>query len=282
MKKKAKHTTHWYFRRTLYYVFMTLIAIATVFPIYFALISSVKNNTEIFTKPFTPTFSPVFENFPRAIEIGNIGSSFFNTIFVTLSAVLICMLAGSMASYILAKFQFKGKNALYGFIIAGMMIPIQTIIIPLAFYLGKLGLFDNYPTLILLFTAFQIPMTVFIITGFMKSFPHEIEEAALIDGSTHLRTFFAMVMPLTAPALASASIFNFINIWNNLLFPLIFIRSPEKQLLALSLQSFFAERGSDYGGVMAAIIISIAPTMVAYVLMQEKVEKGLMAGAVKG
>lgn len=282
MKNTKGRTARWYIPRIAYYVFMGIVAIINIFPIYFALISSVKKNTEIFNKPFTPTVAPQFANFPRAIEIGNIGSSFFNTIFVTVLAVLIAMLAGAMASYILAKFTFKGKSGLYAFIVAGMMIPIQTIIIPLAFYLGKLGLFDNYPTLILLFAAFQIPMTVFIVTGFLKSFPHEIEEAAVIDGASHFKTFFRIVMPLTAPALASASIFNFINIWNNLLFPLIFIRTPEKQLLALSLQSFFAERGSDYGGVMAAIVISITPTIVAYVLMQEKVEKGLMAGAVKG
>ena len=174
------------------------------------------------------------------------------------------------------------SGAVYGLVIAGMMVPMQTIIIPLSFYLGKFGMFDSYPVLILLFSAFQIPMTVFIVTGFMKSFPKEVEEAALIDGSGYFKTFFAIVLPLSAPALASASIFNFINIWNNLLFPLIFIRSAEKQLIALSLQAFFAERVSDYGGVMAAIVISILPTILAYVLLQEKVEKGLTAGAVKG
>ncbi|MDI9506613.1 MAG: carbohydrate ABC transporter permease [Clostridiales bacterium] len=279
---KRRHSTKWYFLQMGYYAFMILVAIIMAFPIYFALISSVKGNTEIFSNPFVPTVSPVFENYPRAIKTGHIDKSFFNTIYITLSAVLIAMLSGAMASYILAKFRFRGRAFIYVFVVAGMMIPIQTIIIPLAFYLGKLGLFDNHPALILLFTAFQIPMTVFVVTGFMKGFPHEIEEAAVIDGATHSRTLFMIIIPLSAPALVSASIFNFINIWNNLLFPLIFIRSAEKQMLALSLQSFFAERGSDYGGVMAAIVISITPTILAYVMMQERVEMGLMAGAVKG
>lgn len=277
-----KHSSGWYVRRTGYYIVMIVFAAISVFPIYFAIISSLKTNPEVFGAPFTPSMTPQFQNFPRAIEVGNIGVSFFNTIFVTLMAVLITMVASALASYVLARFAFRLKGPIYGLIIAGMMVPMQTIIIPLSFYLGQLGLFDSYPTLILLFSAFQIPMTVFIMCGFMQAFPHEIEEAALIDGSGYLRTFFQIVMPLSAPALASASIFNFINIWNNLLFPLIFIRSQSKQLIALSLQAFFAERSSDYGGVMAAIVISVLPTILAYALMQEKVEKGLTAGAVKG
>ena len=277
-----KHSWAWYVRRTSYYLVMCAFAVITIFPIYFALISSVKTNAEVFLTPFTPTMHPVFENFPRAIEIGNIGRSFVNTIWVTLAAVGVTLLASAFASYALSRFIFKSRGAVYGLIIAGMMVPMQTIIIPLSFYLGEFGMFDNYPVLILLFSAFQIPMTVFIVTGFMKSFPKEVEEAALIDGSGYFKTFFSIVLPLSAPALASASIFNFINIWNNLLFPLIFIRSQDKQLIALSLQAFFAERVSDYGGVMAAIVISILPTMLAYILLQEKVEKGLTAGAVKG
>ena len=276
------HSKSWYLKRGCYYLVMCAFALVALFPIYFALISSVKSNAEVFLTPFTPTLSPIFENFPRAIKIGNIGRSFFNTIYVTLTAVGVTLIAGALASYALSRFRFKARGALYGFIIAGMMVPMQTIIIPLSFYLGKLNMFDNYPVLILLFCAFQIPMTVFIVTGFMRSFPSEVEEAALIDGSGYWRTFFAIVLPLSAPSLASASIFNFINIWNNLLFPLIFIRSPDKQLIALSLQAFFAERVSDYGGVMAAIVISILPTMLCYILLQEKVEKGLTAGAVKG
>lgn len=277
-----KHSYAFYIKRVGYYIMMSIFAAISIFPIYFSVISSLKTNADVFRTPFTPPLQPVFGNYPRAIQIGNIGQSFMNTIFVTLCAVFVTLVAGALASYILARFKFRGRGAVYGVIIAGMMVPIQTIIIPMSFYLGRLGLFDSYPTLILLFSAFQIPMTVFIISGFMRTFPQEIEEAALIDGSGYLRTFFSIVAPLSAPALASASIFNFINIWNNLIFPLIFIRSPNKQLISLSLQSFFAERISDYGGVMAAIVISILPTILAYALLQEKVERGLTAGAVKG
>lgn len=269
-------------RNVLYYALMISLALISLFPIYFAFISSVKKNQEVFLQPFMPTANPQFSNFARAMEVGNIGQSMINTIFVTLATVVIAIFTSALAGYILAKYQFKIKSAVYSFFLAGMMVPIQTVIIPLSFYLGYFKLFDNYLVLILLFSAFQIPMSIFIITGFMKSMPSELEEAAIIDGSTETATFFKIILPLSAPALASTAIFAFINIWNNLLFPLIFIRSKSKQLIALSLQAFFGERSADYGSVMAAIVISILPTVITYILLQEKVEKGLTAGAVKG
>jgi raffinose/stachyose/melibiose transport system permease protein len=224
----------------------------------------------------------MFENYPRAIRIGNIGVSFMNTIFITTTAVIVTVFVSAMASYIFARFIFRPKNILYTYFIAGMMVPIQIIIIPMSYNLGQLGLFDNYLVLILMFTAFQIPMSIFIIHGFMTSMPVEIEEAAVIDGASMLGVFLRIVLPLSAAGITSASIFNFINIWNNLLFPLVFIHSRSKQLISISLQAFFAERSADYGGVMAAIVISILPPILAYIILQEKVEKGLTAGAVKG
>jgi raffinose/stachyose/melibiose transport system permease protein len=279
---KANHGSLWYTRRIGYYLFLVVLSLVSVFPLYFSVISSFKTNKEVFLNPFVPSSHPMPENYPRAIKVGNIGVSFINTTFITAAAVALTIAAATMASYILARFVFKPKKIVHTYFIAGMMVPIQIIIIPLSYTLGKLGLFDNYMVLVLLFTAFQIPMSIFIICGFMTALPEEIEEAAIIDGASLLSLFVRIVFPLSAAGITSASIFNFINIWNNLLFPLIFIRDKAKQLISISLQAFFAERMSDYGGVMAAIVISILPPIVAYILLQEKVEKGLTAGAVKG
>ena len=279
---KTVHSKLWYIQRIGYYLFLAGLSLISIFPLYFSVISSLKSNKEVFLNPFSPSAHPVFANYPRAIKIGNIGTSFINTTFVTVIAVVLTVVVSSMASYILARFIFKPKNILHTYFIAGMMVPIQIIIIPMSYTLGKLGLFDNYPVLILMFTAFQIPISIFIINGFMASLPVEIEEAAVIDGASLLTVFIRIVFPLSAAGITSASIFSFINIWNNLLFPLIFIHDRAKQLISISLQSFFAERMSDYGGVMAAIVISILPPIAAYIILQEKVEKGLIAGAVKG
>jgi ABC-type sugar transport system, permease component len=268
--------------KVVYYVFMIAFSVFTLFPIYFAIISSFKKDMDIFLSPFSLPDVFKFSNYVRAFKIGNIGTCFINSLILTVGTILIAGFTGTLASYILARFKFKLKNLIFIFFVAGMMIPIQTTIIPLAYTFGGIGLTNSYTVLILLFCAFQLPITVFIVTGFLKSIPSEIEEAAIIDGCNPWQVFLNTIVPLSLPAISTASVFNFLFAWNNLLFPLVFISEKKMQVIALGLQSFFAEMTSDYGGVMAAIVISIMPPMIAYIILQEKVEKGLTAGAVKG
>ncbi len=264
------------------YAVMSVYLVIAIFPIYFALISSVKESKDIFLSPFSLPSELHFENFVRAIKIGNIGISFRNSVILSGGSIIVIVFAGSLAAYILARFNFKAKNGLLVFFISGMMIPMQSVIIPLSYVFGKFGIHNNYMVMILLFTAFNLPITIFIINGFLRTIPSEIEEAAVIDGSGAFRIFSQIIFPISLPAISTAAIFNFINIWNNLLFPLVFITRRDLQVIALALQSFFAERVSDYGGVMAAIVLSILPPMIAYIFFQEKVEKGMTSGAVKG
>ena len=224
----------------------------------------------------------MFENYTNAWNVGHIGRYFVNTIFVTVSTIVLTGLVASMAAYIIARMEFIGSKFIYILFIIGLMVPMQSTIIPLAFGIGRLGLSDNYLILILLYTAFSIPMAVFILTGFMKSIPLELEEASIIDGCNHIGVFRHIILPMSIPALASVSIFNFILAWNNLLFPLIFIRDSSKNVISIGLLSFFAEKTSDFGGVMAGAAITIIPPMITYILLQEKVEKGFAAGALKG
>lgn len=263
-------------------LFMNLYLLITLFPIYFALISSVKESREIFLTPFKLPARLLLENYTRALQVGNIARSFANSIILTSGTILLVVLFGSLAAFILARFKFKVKGAVLVFFIAGMTIPIQSVIIPLSYMFGSIGINNNYPVLMLLFTAFNLPITIFIIHGFLLGIPAEIEEAAVIDGSNAINVFAKIILPIAVPAISTSAIFVFLNVWNNLLFPLIFITRRDMQVIAVSMLSFFAERTSDYGGVMAAIIISIMPPMIAYMLFQEKVESGLMSGAVKG
>lgn len=268
--------------RVLFNLILFSLALIFLYPIYFCLISSFKDSMEIFASPFTFPTKPVFSNYPDAVITGKIGQYFINTVFLTACTLLLTVVIGSMAAYILARFVFKGKGFVYLFFVAGLMIPIQSVIIPIAYAFGKIKLYDNYPALILLFTAFSLPMTVFILTGFMKAIPVELEESAVIDGCSPRKIFQAIVIPLSMPAIASVSIFNFLQVWSNLLFPLVLIKSSNLMTISYGLLNFFAERTSDYGGVMAAGVITMTPMLVAYILLQEKVEKGLTAGAVKG
>lgn len=264
------------------YIVLSIFAVICLYPVFFTLTSSLKNNTEIFTEPFSLPRTPQWENYVRAWTIGKMGVYFKNSIILTAATLFVSAIIGSMASYILAKYTFKGKSFVYILFLAGMMIPIQTVIIPLAFTFGKLGIVDNFPVLVLLYSAFCLSMTVFIVTGYMKGLPDELGEAAVMDGAGHGIVFFRIILPLSMPAIASASIFNFVSAWNNLLFPLVFISKDSMKTISIGLLSFFGAYTSDYGAVMAAIGVSIIPPIIMYILLQEKMEKGLTAGAVKG
>ncbi len=269
-------------KNVLYYGFLIVYSILCLYPIYFSVISSLKKDTEIFTKPFSFPTEFHFENYARAWELGKVGIYFKNSIVLTVAALLISAFVGTLAAYILAKFEFKLKGFVYLYFTAGMMIPIQTTIIPLSYTLGKFHLTNNPTILVLLFTAFNLSMTIFILAGFMKGIPTEIEEAAVMDGCTPFNVYAKVIIPLAMPAIATASIFNFLHTWNNLIFPLVFISDDNLKTISIGLLTFFAQRQSDYGGVMAAIVVTVLPPILAFVLLQEKVEKGLTAGAVKG
>jgi raffinose/stachyose/melibiose transport system permease protein len=264
------------------YAILLVLAVICLYPLYFSIISSLKDNAAIFMTPFSLPAQWRFGNYVFAWKQGHIGTYFFNSVFLTVVSVVSTAFFSIMGANVLARFEFKWNPLIYIFIGAGMMIPAQSTIIPLAYIFGKLGLTNNYLVMILLFTAFNIPMTVFILTGFMKSIPRELEEAAVIDGCSNWRGLFKIMVPMSAPAIASASIFNFILIWNNLLFPLMFLSKDSLKTLPIGLLNFYGFFTQEYAGTMAAINITIIPIMVVYILLQEKVEKGLTAGALKG
>lgn len=266
----------------LIFIFLAAVAIADIYPLFFSLISSLKTNTEIF-KSFTALPRHLkFDNYATAWKLGNIGRYTFNTLILTAATLVITGLVGAMASFALSKFEFRGKGGFHLFFIAGMMIPIQAVIIPLAYLFGLFDVTNNYPMLILLYSAFSLPMTILMLTNFIKAIPVEIEEAIIMDGGTTRQVFLNVILPLTVPALASVSIFNFIQVWNNLLFPLVFISEKKLGTITMGLLAFFGERSNDYGPAMAAVFLTMLPTMIIYLFFQSKVEDGLTSGAIKG
>lgn len=278
MKRKGKLSISKVFK----YVFLFLMTFICIFPIYFAIISSFKSSEEIFSSMFGLPKKMSFDNYIMAWDIGNMGRYFLNTLFLTGIVLIILVFVGSMAAFVLARFKFKFQGIVLMFFVSGMMIPMQSVIIPLAFDLGALKIRNSYAVLILLYVAFQLPMTIFIFNGFMQGIPRDLEEVAMIDGCSPVKIYSKIILPLIKPAIVTASIFNFINVWNNLVFPLVFITDKNKQVISYGLLSFFSQWKSDYGGVMAAITLSIIPSFIIYVFLQEKVEQGMTAGAVKG
>jgi raffinose/stachyose/melibiose transport system permease protein len=253
----------------------------TVIPLLWVLISSFKDNNAIYADSFG--LPPVWhiENYYRAWVVGNIGSCFFNSCLVSAVSVLSILLISAMAAYILARFQFGLNFALYSFFLMGLMIPWASNLLPLFLNLKALNIYDTLWALILPYVSFEIPFAVFILTGFMKALPTELEEAALIDGASRWTVFTKVILPLSKPALATVAVLTFLDVWNEYLFGLVFLNNPAKFTLPLGLAAFETARVAQYGVIMAGIIISIIPVLVCYVFLQKQVIKGMTAGALK-
>jgi raffinose/stachyose/melibiose transport system permease protein len=164
----------------------------------------------------------------------------------------------------------------------GMLIPLQSILVPLFIQMRSLKLLDNEWSLILSYTAFGLPVTIFVLESFMKAFPDSIIEAAIMDGSSIIRVFFNIIIPMTRPAIATITILNFLNNWKEFSFALIFITDDSKKTLPLGLYNFLGAYTSDYAGLMAALVIASIPVVVIYLVLQEQIINGMTAGAVKG
>ena len=257
-------------------------ALITMIPLLWILMSSLKNNNELFLNSFGIPHVWRFENYYHAWKDGNIGADFFNSTFICCVSIISILFITSMAAYILSRFKFRLNFMIYSFFLMGLMIPWASNLLPLFLTLKKIGVYDTYWALILPYISFEVPFGVFILTGFMKSIPTELEEAAVIDGCSNWIIFLKVIIPLSKPVLSTVAILTFLDVWNEYLFALVFLSNPAHFTLSLGLASFQTGRVQYYGIIMAGIIISIIPVLIIYTLLQKQVIKGMTAGAVKG
>lgn len=263
------------------YIFLIAMAAMFVTPLLFTLISSLKDNREIFASPFALPETYRFENYIIAWKEANMSQYFLNSVFISVATVVILGIVASMAAFIIARFNFKTNKFIMIFFMIGMMIPMHTILVPITYMIGTFNLKNNLFVLVLLYVGFSIPFSVMVLTNFMRGINQSLEEAAIIDGANYFQIYRHVALPLTIPAISTISIFNFLSAWNNVLFPLLFINDKKLKPISLGLLNFNGERGSQYGPLMAAIAITVFIPLVIYLLFQEKVESGLAAGAVK-
>lgn len=263
------------------YVFLLIMALVFAMPMVFTLLSSVKTKVEIFSQPFSLPEVWKFSNYVEAWQGANMSRYFLNSLVQSAATVILLAVVASMASFMLARFNLKFNKLLMVFFMLGMMVPMHTVLVPVAYVIGALNLKNNIPALIMVYIAFNLPFSIMVTTNFMKGINKSLEEAALIDGATYGQIYRHVAIPLSIPALSTISIFNFLGAWNNILFPLLFINDKNLKPISLGLLNFNGERGSDYGPLMAAIVITVAVPLILYLLFQEKVEGGLAAGAVK-
>ena len=266
LRKPTVETVVW---GALKYLLIALLLVMVVFPILWLFVGSVKPEKEILAYP--PTFfasRTIFTSFKRIFTTIPMGIYLKNTVIFTLGATSISLLFDSLAGYAFARFRFKGKNAIFLFVVMTMMIPFQVMMIPLFMESYLLGLLNTYPGLILpkMTTAFGI----FMMRAFFSQLPRDLEEAARIDGLGELGIFFRIMIPLVVPGLMTLGIFHFMNNWNDLLYPLMMTSSTRMRTLSAGLALFVGERATlYYGPQMAGAVISIAPLLILYMIFQK-------------
>ncbi|MDF2658799.1 MAG: binding-protein-dependent transport system inner rane component [Paenibacillus sp.] len=261
---------------------LTIYALLTLYPLIWLFISSFKSNQDFYGKPFALPSVWQFENFTRAWKIAGIGTALTNSVIVTFASMALTLFLGTLAAYILSRLQFKLKGPIMALFVLGMLIPIHSTLVPLFIMMKKMMILDTHWALILPYTAFELPVAIFVVAAYLTSVPKEVEEAAMIDGNGYWGIFFRVIFPLSVPAMATVAILAFLRFWNDFAFALVFINKQALKTLPLSLSIFSDGFGTDYSLTMAAMTIAVIPTIVIYLIFQEQIMKGMVAGAVKG
>jgi N-acetylglucosamine transport system permease protein len=266
------------------YLFLILWSIVVIFPMIWVIVSSFKTDAEIFMSPWLPPAQLMWDNFVRAWSKANIGLYFFNTMLVLIPAIFFTLLFSAMAAYVLARYEFPANRFIFYGFLGGMLFPVFLALVPLFFLLNSMKILDSHFGLILVYIAYSLPFTVFFMTGFFKTLPTELLEAATIDGANNLQLFFLVAIPLAQNGLVSMGIFNFLGMWNQYILPLVLLTSSDKYVLSQGLAFLEHQQRyqSDWSGLFAAVVIVMLPTMIVYVIFQNQIQRGLTVGALKG
>jgi N-acetylglucosamine transport system permease protein len=266
------------------HVFLAIWALMIIIPLAWVFLASFKNTTEIFSTPWSVPDHLRWENWGRAWTKAHVGRYVLNSVLVVTLATAGTMLLSSMAAYVLARYKFVGNRIVYFLFVAGIAFPPFLAVVPLFFQVKQLGLLNTYTGLIIVYIAYSLPFTIFFLTSFFRSLPNSVAEAATIDGASHTRLFFSVMLPMAKPGLISLTIFNLIGQWGQFLLPLVLMAgAKDKWVLTQGIQDISTSAGyeADWSGLFAALTISILPMIVMYMIFQRQIQAGLTAGAVK-
>lgn len=251
-----------------------------IVPLLWTVLSSFKTTSEIFASPFMLPKNWNFDNYVSAWTTAGIGRYFVNTVVVVGCALVIVMTLGAMCAYVLARYSFFGNGFIYYLMLAGLTFPIFLAIVPLFFVMRNLGLLNTLPGLIIVYVAFALPFTVFFLHPFFRALPNEIGEAAELDGAGEWRKFFQVMLPMARPGMAAVAIFNFLGLWNQFLLPIALNTDKNNYVLSQGMAEFASQAGYNvnFGRLFAAVIITIAPVMVVYILFQRQLQGSVARG----
>lgn len=283
----AKREASWHsirkkLHRVMIYVLVLITMAVFVCPILWMLSVALKSPQETFV--FPPTFlpaAPTLVNFEKALNPVFLRYG-FNSILVATSTTVLTLIFAVFSSYSFSRLRFRGRKPLLVVILLTQLLPLAVLIVPIFRILGGLGLLDTYPSLIIAYLTFTIPVAVWFLRGFFHGIPYELEEAAMIDGCTRLRAFASVILPLSLPGISATGTYVFFVTWQEMLFSLAFMTSKSMRTLPIGVLDFIGEHVTDWGALMAASVLVCVPVFLLFMFMQNQLIAGLTEGAIKG
>lgn len=281
MQKKKLLKRGW-FGTSVSYIYLTILAVLAAFPLVWILLSSVKGKGEITGDPtaFLPK-SISFENYRIVLQQLNFTNNIANSIVIAGTTTLIAIVISALGAYGVVRFFPRFGKKLTRVLITTYMFPPILLAVPYSIIMGKVGMMNNRLGLIIVYLSFSVPYAVWLLVGFFQTVPLDIEEAARVDGANKLMVFGKVVLPIVAPGIVAVAIYTFINAWNEFLYSLILMNSSSKMTVAVALKSLEGQEVLDWGVMMAASALVVIPSVVFFMLIQNKIAGGLAAGSVK-
>ena len=263
-------------------IFALIQLVLTLTPFFFMIMNSFRKQFDMLQQGVFHLPDPwYFNNYVEVVTHGFFGYFFRSVVVVAISLVLMLIIS-AFAAYPLARMRFKLNGLIYAMIVAMMAVPMHVTLIPIFKLTTTVGFYDSLKALIGPYVAFALPMSVFILTAFMKTIPREIEESAEIDGCNRYQNFFMMILPLSKSGLSTLSIYNGVSMWNEFAFANTLLITPSKKTLPLALGQFKGEHSMDIPIILTVLTLSVLPMIILFIVFQDKLVKGMMAGAVKG
>lgn len=265
------------------WIFMIIWAVINLYPLYFLFTFALKDNDQIqVSNQFGLPHPAHWDNYKVALKSGPIVRYFLNSVFVTVLTIAITLIAAMMATYAITRIEWKMSKTIEKIFMLGITIPVQASLIPVFIILSRLEMLDSYQALIVPYAAFALAMAILICTGFMTEIPISLDEAAYIDGCGRTGVFFRIILPLMKPAMATASIYTFLQCWNELIFAQTFNSKDDYMTLPAGIRQMVGTHTTEWGPVGAALALATFPMLIVYILLSRKIQDSFIAGAVKG
>ena len=257
-------------------------AVVILIPVLFLFNSSLRETNDFARTPFKLATDPYWANFSSVWQDGDFAIYLKNSVIVTGGSLILILICALGAGFVLGRYEFKGHSLIMAFVLSGMLVPAKLAILPLFIQLKWMHLLNSHLGLILVYAAGALPAAIFIMSGFFRSLPADLDNAARIDGASEFQLLRRILIPLVRPGMSIVAIYSAIPIWNDFFLPLVFLQDPEKKTIMQGLTIFFGQYSSQWGVLFAGLTMAALPLIVLYLILSEQFIKGLTAGAVKG